>query len=276
MSATVTMVGDTCNVSDPGVIKAAMHTNVAFWRSKAPEFERLHDPIRLLCAEYDPAGHSIRVTTDTGGERLDPTDRWVLSGGRPAVIAEFKSLAGVAAVALGCAADAEAWTHWLDAIRRQSDDYIAEGWIAVSASAWPIRGHGHAHACGPDDARDSEISPMPGGGQIAGVCEASARFCRLLANELEQATLLPTSRGRHSSTPFGRRVARLRRECGWTYEELAEYAGLARSTVISHGTTGSTPRVGTAKQYADAFAKALKRPISVLDLIADSAQSDAD
>jgi DNA-binding XRE family transcriptional regulator len=279
MSTTATIAGDTRNFSDLDEswdIKATMHTNLAFWRHNATEFERLHDPIRPLCAEYDPAGHRVRVTGDTSAERLDPTDRWVLSGGSPGVIAEFKSLAGVAAVALECAVDAEASTHWLDCIRRQSDDYIAEGWIAVSASAWPLRGYGQAQACGPEDARDAEISPIPGGGQIADVCDASARFCRLLANELEKATLLPTSRDRHSSTPFGHRVARLRQECGWTYEKLAEHTGLGRSTVIGHVTTGSTPRVGTAKRYADAFTNALKRPISALDLMADSAQPDSD
>src|SRR6476660_5399553 len=64
-AAVMAIAGDTRNVSDVDesrVIKATMHTPVAFWRSNATAFERLHDPIRPLCAEYDPAGHSAGIT----------------------------------------------------------------------------------------------------------------------------------------------------------------------------------------------------------------------
>jgi hypothetical protein len=252
-----------------------MNAHADFWSRKADQFERLHDPTRPICAEYDPAGHSVRVTVEGDGSRVDPTDRWVLSGGSPAVITAFKSLAAVAAVALGCADDAEAWSHWLDYIRRHSEEYRAEDWDAVSASRWPMRRPEPEHERRTGPAGDYETSEVERIGQIASVCEASARFCRRLVDEQEKASILGAATNTSYPTPFARNVDHFRLQCGWTYEELSEHVRLARSMVFAHVKKGALPRPSTVKRYADAFAKQLKEPISPADLMADVAKPDS-
>jgi hypothetical protein len=58
---------------------------------------------------------------------------------------------------------------------------------------------------------------------------------------------------------------RLRAECGWSIEELADKAGVDASTVKRHiAGKGITPK--TAAAYAEAFGKRLGRHISVSEL----------
>lgn len=241
-----------------------MKTDPAFWKEKAAQFEKLHDPQHRIGGEYDPAGHLMQVTDDWVDAHA--LGCWVLSGGNPSVIEEFKSLAAVAAVALDCLDDPEAWTYWLDHLRRQSADFSSEGYEVESASSWPLLpAAGQEHVLGAERKSPSGVDTS---GVIPSVCEASARFCRVLANESEKVTIARELKYR---TAFARNVDRLRTECGWTYEQLAEEIKLDRTSVIDHVTKGAQPRVQTKKAYADAFTRRLGRSISVNDLDADLA-----
>jgi hypothetical protein len=248
-----------------------MNTGADFWTHKAAQFERLDDPQHPLSGDYDSAGRNL---TDTDRNRLDADKRWLISGGGPGAIDDFKSLAGVAAAALGYGDHAEPWAYWLEYLRAHSRDYVGEDWNPVSTSTWPRRPGEQGNEIPVDHAEDVELSDARKTGQIPSLCDASARFCRLLANEQEKAAIQGTATNSRYATPFARNVDRLRTECGWTYEDLAEHVGMARSSVIGHVTKGTTPRVPTLKRYADAFAKALKRPISAPDLTADSVKPD--
>jgi hypothetical protein len=57
----------------------------------------------------------------------------------------------------------------------------------------------------------------------------------------------------------------LRRECGWSLDELAEATGLDHKLVRGH-VKGKGAHPSTLKTYADAFSEKLGRTVSVADL----------
>ncbi len=249
-----------------------MNTDPGFWRHKAAEFDRLQELPRPLSADYDAGGYIPQ--SPLPADRVTRDECWLISGGTPAVIAEFKSCAALAAVALGCGDQGAAWAHWLEYLRMHSEDFVPEEWNTVSASTRPRRPYEPPRMTSADDAADIDFTPRHETGHIPSLCEASARFCRRLANEHEKAAILEAE-ATARPTAFGRNVEHYKKECGWNYDDLAHYVGLDRSTIADHITQGSTPRSRTLKKYADAFAKQLHRPISPADLIGDVVKIDA-
>jgi hypothetical protein len=57
-------------------------------------------------------------------------------------------------------------------------------------------------------------------------------------------------------------LQKLRRECGWSYEELAKQVDLDKKLVIGHLKHGKGLHPETLKKYARAFSDWLERPIS--------------
>ncbi len=64
----------------------------------------------------------------------------------------------------------------------------------------------------------------------------------------------------------GQNIDRLRRECGWSFDELEKQTGLEKKLILSHVNSSRMPRPSTLKLYADAFTRALRRPVTVTDL----------
>lgn len=64
---------------------------------------------------------------------------------------------------------------------------------------------------------------------------------------------------------------RLRRECRWTWENLADEAKLHRSTVFDHLSGGVFPRKNALQSYASTFSRFLGRPILSDDLLKEAA-----
>jgi len=64
----------------------------------------------------------------------------------------------------------------------------------------------------------------------------------------------------------GTNINRLRKECGWSFDQLAEKTGLEKKLILGHvnGGKGAHPR--TMKIYADAFTKALNRKVTVHEI----------
>ena len=103
-------------------------------------------------------------------------------------------------------------------------------------------------------------------GWLDALCLSSAEACE----SLETTAYAALHRDRltasdNTRTPLSRNLEKLRVECGWTFEMLAEKTGLDRSTVLQHS-KGSTPRPQTLKLYALAFSKALGRAFTPADL----------
>jgi hypothetical protein len=129
------------------------------------------------------------------------------------------------------------------------------------------------------------------GGVIRRVCEASATFCSRLerkavtgadrlrtdekqvessraqnsANSAPNAESKPTTSNKPKS-PIGRNIDRLRKECGWSFDDLMGKTGIDKKNTLAHVNEGRNPRPSTMKEYAQAFSKALQRDITVADL----------
>jgi len=71
------------------------------------------------------------------------------------------------------------------------------------------------------------------------------------------------------SSVLGRNINKLRRECGWSFDVLAEKTGIDKKLILGHVNDGKPAVVRTLKTYADTFAKGLDRPITVAELEAD-------
>jgi hypothetical protein len=78
--------------------------------------------------------------------------------------------------------------------------------------------------------------------------------------------LNPDKQVKTYKTAPARNIDRLRKECGWTFEQLAARTGLDKKLILGHVNQGKRARVKTLKVYADAFTKELKRPVKVSDL----------
>jgi hypothetical protein len=64
----------------------------------------------------------------------------------------------------------------------------------------------------------------------------------------------------------GSNIDRLRKECGWTFDELADQTKIDKTLILGHVNQGKGAYPGTLKKYADAFSKGMKRVISVAEL----------
>jgi hypothetical protein len=67
-------------------------------------------------------------------------------------------------------------------------------------------------------------------------------------------------------TILGRNIDRLRRGCGWSFDVLADKTGLDKKLILGHVNEGRPAQARTLKTYADAFARELKRPVTVAEL----------
>ena len=63
----------------------------------------------------------------------------------------------------------------------------------------------------------------------------------------------------------GATIDRLRKECGLTFEELADETGIDERTIRRH-VKGGGMRLSTRELYAQAFTKKLSRPVTITDL----------
>lgn len=118
---------------------------------------------------------------------------------------------------------------------------------------------------------DSLFCASKEGGMILSVCVASATFCaRLERKAIEHAesdTATQTANpSRRASSLTGKNIDKFRKECGWTFEKLAEEVKLEKTSVLSHVNAGARPRPQNMKVYADVFTRRLGKQITVQDL----------
>jgi hypothetical protein len=139
----------------------------------------------------------------------------------------FRSFARRAAIAAGVPSREDALDGWLNLLRTESP-YFRNGWAIVR------------------------------------LCIASAEYCiKLATRTFELDTPGPA---KVYPTAVGRNIDRLRKECGWSFDVLAEKTGLDKKLTLGHVNEGKGTRPNTLKIYADAFAKRLNRPVTVAEL----------
>jgi hypothetical protein len=69
-----------------------------------------------------------------------------------------------------------------------------------------------------------------------------------------------------ATTAIGRNIDRLRKECGWSFDDLAAQTGIDKKLILSHVNKGTKPTPRILKDYAQAFSKSLVRKITAPDL----------
>lgn len=67
-------------------------------------------------------------------------------------------------------------------------------------------------------------------------------------------------------TTLADNIDRLRKECGWSFNELARRTGMDKTSILSHINKGTRPHPANLKLYAEAFSKKLNRSVLVADL----------
>jgi len=70
----------------------------------------------------------------------------------------------------------------------------------------------------------------------------------------------------HSPTRFGQNIDRLRKECGWSFDQLADEMGCEKKLILGHVNKGRGAHPKTKKTYAQAFTRALERTVTVQEL----------
>ena len=119
--------------------------------------------------------------------------------------------------------------------------------------------------------------------------EESSRFIELLAKR-EEVTLelelpaaevsatLPTSVAidqlsattdgspKDHKTRLGRNIDRLRKECGWSYDDLAKATDLDKKLILGHVNDGKGAYPKTLETYARTFTEKMGRPVTVAEL----------
>jgi ribosome-binding protein aMBF1 (putative translation factor) len=72
----------------------------------------------------------------------------------------------------------------------------------------------------------------------------------------------PTNAAADLKMRIGQNIEKLKKECGWSADKLADKTGIDKKSILSHMHGKSKPNPKTLKEYAQAFSKELNRPIT--------------
>jgi hypothetical protein len=197
-----------------------------FWRELRVEFGRLD-------------GADLKAVLKGNGW-------WKIEGGPPDPAAQrtlclgFGVLVRRALAALGFTDRSVAIQVWLDSLKRESSHAVAWGVDNLLLACQDY--------C-------SQLEPRSG----ATVSPASA------AGPPKRKTEIKGPGDKHQ-TALGRNIDGLRKECGWSFVDLALRSGIDKTAILDHVNKGSCPRPSTLKIYADTFSKRLNRLVTVAEL----------
>jgi len=68
------------------------------------------------------------------------------------------------------------------------------------------------------------------------------------------------------ATPLGRNLDRFRRECGWSFDDMAAATELDKKLILGHANKGKNARLSTLATYARTFTEKLGRSITIAAL----------
>jgi hypothetical protein len=75
-------------------------------------------------------------------------------------------------------------------------------------------------------------------------------------------------------TALGRNIDLLRKECGWSFDDLAVATGLDKTLILGHVNKGKGAHPSTLERYATTFTQKLGREVTVAELEAILRTSD--
>ena len=67
-------------------------------------------------------------------------------------------------------------------------------------------------------------------------------------------------------TALGRNIDRLRKECGWSFDDFAVATGLDKTLIFGHVNKGKGAHPSTLERYATTFTEKLAREVTVAEL----------
>jgi ribosome-binding protein aMBF1 (putative translation factor) len=231
-----------------------------------PTWRELHDIFRAL-QPSDKDGLYARWT----GAR----ERWdLLSEPSATTLRRFKNAAGWAAQK---SANGSTWEAFMNVLKQDPEMFE---WTTTSVSKQFSLRH----------QREIEVSVM--NGEIKRVCEAAADYCeKLLPHDEKDARVraamerieqrsyesfrmssdyqptkspnLPVADNQAEVDTTGSQIERLRQECRWSEEDLADAVGLDLTTVSRHIRGVMEPTTRNCGKYDRAFSKHLKRKVLI-------------
>jgi excisionase family DNA binding protein len=207
-------------------------------------------------------------------------DRWYLDHGTPQAVEDFKSIAGVCAVALGAPNSDTAWVSWLDCLRRESVDFKPGELVSTTrVREWRPEPDFEIVAAGlivePVEIRpdaDAQLISFALG-EIDDVAGASERVCRRIADEALKIELEASpSDGPKSSqgtppevSPSGWTVTQ-----PWELEFVPEQPATRLPQVVVHD--AGVPESTTTKPHDSSRTMTLKEAAHALRVSIDTLQ----
>jgi hypothetical protein len=235
----------------------------SFWQEQARRFGDLRQaPIRQserhLGASYHPDGWNLDNFRSFRGRTAD---RWYLDHGTRQTVEDFKSIAGVCAVALGVPNSDTAWVGWLDCLRRESIDLkLGELTSSTRVREWRPAPDLELVATGlivePVEVRPDADAPIISFkiGGIDDVCGASERLSRHLADEAQRSEIQESTKQnlrRHATV----RAVGGASLSGWTVTQGWE------AEFVPEGPTAEVPRSVVLPKRLAALRKAVVEPL---------------
>ena len=84
----------------------------------------------------------------------------------------------------------------------------------------------------------------------------------VVARDIDGSNRHPTA----YKTALGRNIDRLRKECGWSFDELSVASTVDKKSILRHVNAGGGAYPRTVKAYADAFTERLGRTVTPAEL----------
>jgi hypothetical protein len=83
---------------------------------------------------------------------------------------------------------------------------------------------------------------------------------------LKRETDTAVAPGKAYKTELGRNIDRLRKQCGWSFDDIALATGIDKKSILGHVNEGQRARPSTIVVYADTFSEKLGRNVTVAEL----------
>lgn len=217
----------------------------------------------------------------------------------------FKSLARQAASGVGSPRGSDSWMDWLDTLRCAKDEDTGKLLYAEDSSgscAMSERELSRLQKSGetiPAGGLIEFVATKDGGierrtywdtsrATIRSLFKNSANHClrlRPLAPDLRlsqsgpEPKLTPDTKDsaaakatnndraeRSNSSGIGRNINRLRKECGWSFDDLAKATNIDKKLILGHVNKGKGAHPKTLETYASVFTEKLGRTVTVAEL----------
>jgi hypothetical protein len=233
----------------------------SFWRDLAERFRALQVTYGMLRADW-----IYRVGSGLPGE-------WRLAGAESSAAIQFDTLAIRAACALFPPGNSNMRDAWLEVLRtrtisfRYEDQRVeqngdgSEGACYLTGTILSLLG-ASADQCSEREGKEAEAETLRRIEQLRIASHAEEPEAVVQATGDAEREPLRKS----FPTPLGRNLDRLRRECGWSFAEMASATEVSKQLILGHVNKGRNANPATVARYASGFTDRLGRPVTVAEL----------